>query len=121
MKKTGITTLLMVGLLMLLPGVVSAQCAGRNNFCEMLLDLGDIVNLLIGIVSSLALLVFIWGIVKYIASAGDEDAKEEGRRIMVGGVIALFVMFSVFGLIRFLRTSFGINNSSAISAPGTNL
>lgn len=67
----------------------------------------DLINFSIGIVAALALLAFFWGLVKYIAKADDEKAKESGKSIMIWGVVALFVMFSVFGLVRFLQTSFG--------------
>ncbi len=117
MKKICTTAFVLAFVAMLLPFVASAQCAGGNNFCDILNDLRYIINLSIGILSSLALLVFIWGIVKYIASAGNEDAKEEGKRIMIGGVIALFVLFSVFGLVRFLQGSFGVYESTTVKPP----
>lgn len=82
---------------------------------------GLIVDSLIGVVASLALLVFFWGIVKYIASADDEKSKDSGKRLMIGGVIGLFVMFSVFGLIRFIREAFDINNNSDLNPPGLGL
>lgn len=78
----------------------------------------NIVVALIGVVASLALLVFFWGIVKYIASADDEKSKDSGKRLMIGGVIGLFVMFSVFGLVRFLREAFEIRNNSDLTPPG---
>ncbi|MEN9405109.1 MAG: hypothetical protein RLY47_68 [Candidatus Parcubacteria bacterium] len=66
-----------------------------------------LINFLTGVVAALALLVFFWGLTKYIAKADDEKAKESGKNIMIWGVLALFVMFSVFGLVSFLQTSFG--------------
>ena len=117
MKKICTTAFVLAFVAMLLPFVASAQCRGGNDFCTILSDLRYIINLSIGILSSLALLVFIWGIVKYIASAGNEDAKEEGKRIMIGGVIALFVLFSVFGLVRFLQRSFGVYESTTVKPP----
>ncbi len=87
----------------------------RNLLCK----LTDIVSLATGILAALALLVFFWGLVKYIVKADDEKAKEQGKNIMIWGVIALFVMFSVFGIVKFLQTSLGINagNNTAPSIP----
>ncbi len=79
----------------------------------------DVVNLSTGILAALALLVFFWGLVKYIAKADDEKAKEAGKNTMIWGVVGLFVMFSVFGIVRFLQESFDINarNNSAPDIP----
>jgi len=64
-------------------------------------------GILIPLVFTLALLFFFWGVAKYIWSAGGE--KEEGKKIMIWGVIALFVMSSVWGLVYFLRDELGLN------------
>ncbi len=87
----------------------------RNLLCRSL----DIVSLATGILAALALLVFFWGLVKYIAKADDEKAKEAGKNTMVWGVIGLFVMFSVFGIVKFLQDSFDINagNNGAPDIP----
>lgn len=74
----------------------------------IVLHFGYVVNLLIGALAAVALLAFIWGIVKYIAAAGDEKAAKEGKSIMIYGVIALFVLFSVWGLVDFIGREFGI-------------
>ena len=65
--------------------------------------INQIVPLLIGV----ALLIFFWGIVRYIASGG-EDGKGKGRSLMLWGVIALFVMVSVFGILQILKGTFGV-------------
>lgn len=102
-------------LLIILPLFVFAQTI------EDVLGKFDLwVYMLLGIVSSLALLVFMWGIVKYITSAGDEDKAKEGKSIMIYGVVALFVMFSVFGLVNFVRDSFGIDRGTTITPPSIN-
>lgn len=85
--------------------------------CAILGNFYQITNALVGILATLALVVFFWGIVKYIASAGDEDKAKEGKSIMIYGVIALFVMFSVFGLITFLRYEFLIGDVQTQKPP----
>jgi hypothetical protein len=57
----------------------------------------------------LALAVFIWGMVKFIASGQSSD-KEEGQQFMLWGIIALTVMFSVWGLVKILGDTFGVSN-----------
>ena len=74
-----------------------------------------ITEVLIPLVFSLALLFFFWGVAKYIWSAG--DAKEEGKKIMVWGVIALFVMSSIWGIIGFLKTDIGGLDNTTMPVP----
>jgi len=70
---------------------------------------GDIVNNLIIVLDrvvvliiALALVYFLYGVVRYIGRHGDEKARSEGIMIMTHGIIALFVMVSVWGLVNLL-------------------
>lgn len=76
----------------------------------------ELVNSLIVIVAGIGLLVFFWGLVKYIASAGNEEAAKKGKSIMVYGVIALFVMFSIWGIITFIGGEVGITPGDIMPA-----
>lgn len=69
-----------------------------------------ILNPLIAIMFALSLAVFMYGIVLYIWQPENEGAREEGRRSMIWGVVGMFVMVSVFGIIRFLISSIGADN-----------
>jgi hypothetical protein len=75
-------------------------------------------DIIIPLVFGLALLYFFWGVAQYIRSAGSD--KEEGRQIMIWGVIALFVMTSVWGLVRFIRREFKIDEDTTIKIPSIN-
>jgi len=97
MKKY--SSLLYAGL-SFLPTLVFAQ--GLGNTLNLIIGGQTILSRLIPIAAGLALLVFIFGIVKYIWAQGNEGAKADGKKIMLGGVIALFVLFSVWGIVGFL-------------------
>jgi hypothetical protein len=75
---------------------------------ELIIAVGGVVSRSILIVNGLALFWFFWGLMKFIFKAGDEKAQEEGRNIMLWGILALFVMTSVWGLVNFLGNSLGI-------------
>jgi Na+/proline symporter len=76
--------------------------------------IGAIVPLLIGV----AVVVLFWGIIQYIFTAD----KEKGKHTMIWGIVALFVMTSVWGLVNILRSTLlgsGISNSpTEIQLPG---
>ena|SRR3989344_2219398 len=71
--------------------------------------LGQVISALIPIVFAVALLLFFWGLVKYIWG-GAED-KDKAKNLMIWAVIALFVMSSVWGIVRLLRESVGIDTN----------
>ncbi len=56
---------------------------------------GDMLNRVIPVLIALALVVFFWGLVKYIMSGKAKGAKD----IMIAGLLGLFVMVSVWGII----------------------
>ena len=74
---------------------------------------------LIPIAFALCLLYFFWGIAQYIRGAGDEKAVEEGRRIMVWGVVALFIVFSIWGIIGFIKDEFNLKDVMIESVQST--
>lgn len=71
-----------------------------------------IVVYLIRISFSVAVLFFFWGIARFILSAGDEKKIEEGKRMMFWGVIALFVMASISGIVSLLQGTLGVPGTS---------
>lgn len=64
---------------------------------------GSFIALLIPIFIALAFLVFVWGLISFILASGDEAAKDEGKRRMIWGVIALFVITAIWGILALLR------------------
>lgn len=54
---------------------------------------------------AIALVMFLAGIVKYVASGDNEEKKDAGKGLMIFGIIALFVMVGVWGLVKILYTT----------------
>jgi|SRR3989338_322212 len=73
---------------------------------DLIIAVGGLINPLIVILVGAALLVFFWGLAKFIFRVGgDEKAVEGGKRLMIWGLIALFIMISVWGIIRFMQNA----------------
>ncbi len=67
------------------------------------------------VVAGFALLAFLWGMAKSVFKVGgSESAVEEGRRTMVWGLIALFVMISVWGIISLFQRDLDLTQGSII-------
>jgi uncharacterized membrane protein YidH (DUF202 family) len=81
-----------------------------------------VINFLIPLMISLAVLVFFWGLVKYIANASDEAAKESGKTLMIWGMIALFVMVAFWGIIGYVQSTLNLSGTvSVTTAPAVNV
>jgi hypothetical protein len=113
---------IIIGALLLSPTLTFAQTSGRfGNIRSLLESLADIVNFLIPAVAALALLYFFYGLAKFILARRDgSDGQDEAKGIMIWGVVALFVMVSVWGLVRFIGDALGIGTTQNrdIDIPG---
>jgi hypothetical protein len=79
---------------------------------------------LVPLAYGLCLLYFFWGVAKYIRSgAGSEEAAKEGRRIMLWGIAGLFIVFSIWGIIKLIQSELmlpSIQNVERPSLPNIN-
>ncbi len=74
---------------------------------EALGAIGAVIPALAG----LALALFIWGGVVMLASPGSDESRKEGRTRMLWGLIALFVLVSVWGLVQLVQVLFGVGGT----------
>ncbi len=100
----------------MLPMLALAQTnPDLRNVDTLLTNIGEIINSALPILVAAALLFFFYGLARFIlASGGDEDAKKAGKHIMVWGVVALFVMVSVWGLVSFIGNALGIQQGQSL-------
>jgi hypothetical protein len=95
------------------PSIAFAQNLG--NIENLIRAIGRIVGVALPIVIAIGLLVFLWGLVKFIF-AGSEG-KDEGKHLMIWGLIALFVMVSVWGLVRWIGNALDIEQGGTVPIP----
>ncbi len=122
-----IQILLILGL-SLLPAMAFAQngstvntgsnsSSGYSTIGALIGGLQGIVNSLVPLILSIAVILFLWGLLKYVTASGDEDKRTEGRNQMIWGIVILFVMVSVWGLVKILVTT--VFNGDVPSFPGS--
>ena len=105
----------LVGLaIMLVPFLAHAQ-QGPTNFTQVVQLFIDLLKTAIPLIVGLALLVFFWGLVKFISTAGDVKSHDAGRSLMIWGIIGLFVMISIWGILQFLGDQLGFTNNGSTS------
>lgn len=102
----------------LLPTIVFAQTSGAYGSIDTFLNaLKRWIPTVTGIIFGLAIIGFLWGLMKFIFAAGSEDARESGKNIMVWGLVAIFVMASVWGIVRLAQQTLGVDNNTQINPP----
>lgn len=73
-----------------------------------------IINMLIPILISLAIVMFFWGLIKYVRSSGKDHTM--GLRIMTAGLLSLFVMVTLWGILAFAASTLQIPGYNGIGA-----
>src|SRR3989338_8425197 len=85
-------------------------------------DLGSkIINIintvLVPVLFAVAFIVFLYGAFKtFIIGANSEEVKEEGKNLMLWGLIGFFVMVSIWGLVNILTGTVSFGNSAGPSS-----
>jgi len=64
---------------------------------------------ILGIVGSLALIMFIYGGFMFLISAGSSEKISQARKIIVAAVIGLLIVFASYLIIKFVLQSLGLN------------
>jgi K+-transporting ATPase A subunit len=75
----------------------------------ILLKFSYLLGLLVPIIFGLAIIFFFYGVIKFIRSAGDSKKLEDGKQMMIYGVISIFVMASLWGILIFIGDAFNIS------------
>ncbi|MFA7302189.1 MAG: hypothetical protein WC030_00355 [Candidatus Paceibacterota bacterium] len=98
--------------LLALPLVTSA--APLNNISDVGSFIINTINgVIVPVLFAVAFIVFLWGAFKtFIMGANSEDVKDEGKNLMLYGLIGFFVMVSIWGLVNILVGSVGFGDNT---------
>jgi len=67
--------------------------------------LGNIIRAVLGVIGSLALVMFIYGGATWMLSAGNQEIVAKGKRILIWATVGLMVIFTSYAVVRFLINS----------------
>jgi Type IV secretion system pilin len=79
---------------------------------------GLIGNVIIPTLAVIAIALFLWGAVLFIAQAGNETARAAGKQKMMWGVAGLFILITVWGIVALITEIAGVGPATSITAPG---
>lgn len=68
----------------------------------------EIINPLILLLFAAAVVYFVFGVMKFIQNQDNEEAQSEGKQHMVWGIIGIFLMVAVYGILGFITTTLGV-------------
>jgi hypothetical protein len=110
-------------------------------FAQQLTDINSVAskavnigNLIVGLAISIAVLWIIVNVVRYLIATNDPEKRKQGGYGILWGVVGLFVILSIWGLVAILRNSFktqdrapsydnillnDINQTTSLPRPGT--
>ena len=94
-----------------------AALAADSDIKKILTNTRDLLTILLQIAMTLAFVVFVWGIVKFIAAAGSPQKITQAKGIMLYGIIGIAVMAMITGIVAFLQSYLGIESGVPITVP----
>ncbi len=68
----------------------------------------QILTPLISLVALAAFILFLFGVVKFIRTAGDAKARAEGQRQMIWGIIGLAILFGANAIVSIIKHTIGM-------------
>ena len=95
-----------MSLVVLTPVLAFAQNLNFDVLKTNLTDFKGLLDVLTTVIVALALVFFFWGLAKFVLAAGEEEAREEGKKIMIWGIIAFVIMIGIWGIVKFLLSIF---------------
>ncbi len=90
------------------PSAVFAAASTLNDIEAAALEL---LNAVVPLLIAAAVVFFLWSVLKYINSGDNAEARAQAKALMIYGVIAIFVMVSLWGLVNVLADAFDLNDS----------
>jgi hypothetical protein len=78
-----------------------------TNLDTAIRNITNTVNLLVPLMLAVAVIFFIYGVIKYIIAKGGEDAGK-ARSLIIWSVVGLAAILAVWGLARLLVNFFGL-------------
>jgi hypothetical protein len=101
-------------ILTLAPGVASAQTLSSiNNINQLSTKFTGILNTITVLLISLAVVWIIISVVRYLIAGGDSEKRKEGGLRILWGIVGLFVIVSIWGLVSILTNSFATTNTAS--------
>lgn len=75
-------------------------------FADVVGTIVGLINLAMPVLAGLVIVIFFIGLIRFIYKAGDAKGRAGGRFAIIWGLIGIFVVFSLWGIIAVLQEAF---------------
>jgi|SRR3989344_2058677 len=78
----------------------------------------NLVNQIIPVLLIIGTIVFLWGVIMFLTAGADEEKRSNARSLMIYGLVGLFVMVAVWGIVNVLVGFFNVGGTGVPTSPG---
>ena len=96
--------------------LVLPSLAGAVTLLDTINLVSQFINAAIPILIALAIVYFFIGLIGYVTKSIKESAS-----MMIGGIIAIFVMVSIWGIIKLLQNTFKVGDTNPVVPKAINI
>ncbi len=97
----------MMNLFIFFPGIAYADSPKLDAFLSKVN--AQIINPLIGFIFALAVVYFLYGVLKFLMNMDNEGARDEGKKHMLWGIIGITIMMGVWGILNIVLNTLNID------------
>lgn len=76
-----------------------------------------IIDPTILLIFTLGFLVFLWGMLEFMVNPEDGGVREKGKKHMLWGIVGMFIMISVGGIISLIQDTFDLRRPTIQGGP----
>ena len=99
-----------LGITSLLPVLALAQALVTTDAVTLFNSILSILNgIVVPLLIIIAVVVIIFGAFQFVTGAGDPEKRKEGRDKILWGIVGIVVMFSIWGLINIVLSTFSFD------------
>lgn len=101
-------------MIVVMPALVLA--AAPRTFRELACEIADLIDTATFTLIIFALVAYFWGLATNIPHFGDEKGAEKRKSFFFWGLIIIFVMVSIWGIVQLLQNTLGVQDPSGSGA-----
>lgn len=84
-------------------------------FASSVTIINGLIGKAIAVVIALSVATFLWGMAQLISSHDNKDKTKKAKEFITYGIISLFVMVSVWGIVKILTDTFGVTQKIPVT------
>ena len=98
-------------LLAFIPAVAFAQTAGTTGLAYLIIQIKGLLSALFPIAIAIGVLAFFYELIMFIVNQKNPDKSETFKKGILWSLLALFLMFTFFGLLNVIANTLGLQGA----------